>query len=192
MRLAFLTITIVMSLSASVIAADGYFPVGQVRDTTKISSFEAKWYEEQLDAMHEQSLFANETSTTVYRFLWLRTFDHPMVFRLDVKQDGSGVLAAKMADGAGGYKPGTLVKDISISVSAVDVASFETKFEDTTFWAMDARVLDSGLDGAQWIWEVKKMGLYKIVDRSNAAESNLGKIAFELMKKSGLELGKIY
>src|SRR5271169_2890576 len=62
------------------------------------------WYAPHLSAMREPSLWelSKSQSTQSYRFLWLRTFHHPVSARLTVAGDGSGELSIKVLSGAGG------------------------------------------------------------------------------------------
>ena|ERR1039458_4389217 len=72
--------------------------------------FKANWYSTQLRALQEPSLFALATNRKAesYRFLWLRTFHHPVAVRVDLQADGSWMLVTKVANGAGGYSPGSV------------------------------------------------------------------------------------
>jgi hypothetical protein len=192
MRRLLIGVLAVFCLTELALAGDSFFSVGDDNDYLKLNRFRADWYEEQLLAMHENSLFEDDSTTTMYRFTWLRTFHHPMVFRLTLNRDGTGTLLGKMADGAGGYKPGKLVKEVSVPLTIEEASLFETRLQDAEFWKMTARQSGLGTDGAEWIWEARKNGLYKLVDRWSASDSDLGKVALDLMKKSGLELGEIY
>ena len=192
MRRLLIGVLAVSCLTELALAGDSFFSVGDDNDYLKLNRFRADWYEEQLLAMHENSLFEDDSTTTMYRFTWLRTFHHPMVFRLTLNRDGTGTLLGKMADGAGGYKPGKLVKEVSVPLTIEEASLFETRLQDAEFWKMTARQSGLGTDGAEWIWEARKNGLYRLVDRWSASDSDLGKVALDLMKKSGLELGEIY
>jgi hypothetical protein len=192
MRRLLIGVLAVFCLTELTLAGDSFFSVGDDNDYLKLSRFRADWYEEQLLAMHENSLFEDDSTNTMYRFTWLRTLHHPMVFRLTLNRDGTGTLLTKMADGAGGYKPGKLVKEVPIPLTIEEAKSFETRLQDAEFWNVTARQSGFGTDGAEWIWEARKNGLYKFVDRLSASDSDLGKVALDLIKKSGLELGEIY
>jgi hypothetical protein len=51
-----------------------------------------------------------DSTVEIYRFLWLRSFHHPIAVRLSVRKDGSALLISKETDGKGGYKPGKLIR----------------------------------------------------------------------------------
>jgi hypothetical protein len=60
--------------------------------------FPANWYTQHLTAFNESSLWESSQTqkTQSYRFLWLRTFHHPIVVRIDVNVDGTSLLTTKM------------------------------------------------------------------------------------------------
>jgi hypothetical protein len=154
--------------------------------------FNAKWYSNQLHALGEPSLFAlaQEEEAESYRFLWLRTFHHPIAVRVDrLQSDGSWILVTKIASGAGGYSPGKLTTNTSRKLTAQDVQNLLSKFESSGFWNAPNPVNDqTGTDGSQWIIEGVKAGHYHVIDRwspKNGPARDLGLfLAFELAKLS--------
>ncbi len=149
--------------------------------------FKSDWYSAQLGALQEPSLFQkiNAASTESYRFLWLRTFHHPVVVRIDVNSDGTSLLTAKMASGAGGYRPGTIAENHSQVLSKEQTSAFLSQVEAGKFRGAPNPVNDQrGTDGSQWIIEGVKRGHYHIVDRwspTNGVARQLGTMmAFDL------------
>jgi hypothetical protein len=67
-----------------------------------IDDFRREWYTEHLAAMSEPALMAGPGET--YRFLWLRSFHHPIAIRLSCT-NGTCQLAAVRTGGKGGYEP---------------------------------------------------------------------------------------
>lgn len=141
-----------------------FFPKSSLRN-----DFKASWYSNQLNALREPSLFvlAKEEESESYRFLWLRTFHHPIAVRVDrLQSDGSWILATKIASGAGGYSPGTLTTNTSCKLTAREVQNLKSKFERSGFWNAPNPVNDpTGEDGSQWIIEGVKAGHYHVIDR---------------------------
>src|SRR5262245_45026270 len=144
-----------MSLSALVAAIilagvlsarDSYFPNGALSDYGPVDAGRALWYSAQLRALDEPSLFekAKDSSTHSYRLLWLRTFGHPVTVRLDVMIDGTGKLTVKMSNGAGGYNPGKLIKNISRSVTQEQTGKFLEKIKALGFWELPSYEKTSG------------------------------------------------
>ncbi len=103
--------------------------------------FKAKWYSTQLRALREPSLLAVATNTKAesYRFLWLRTFHHPIAVRVDLQADGTWILITKVASGAGGYGPGTLTTNTSRPLTAQEAQSLRSKVENDGFWVHPTR-----------------------------------------------------
>src|SRR5260370_12940568 len=88
-----------------------FFPGGVFGETLQLDKGTARWYSSQLRALHEPSLWAlsKTESSQSYRFLWLRTWDHPVSVRFDINRDGTGQLVTKMSGGTGGNDPGKLL-----------------------------------------------------------------------------------
>jgi hypothetical protein len=120
-----------------------------------------------LRALDEPSLLeeAKTPSPQSYRFVWLRTFHHPVAVRLDIMSDGTGKLTVKIANGAGGYKPGKLIENTSPSVTPEQTVKFLQQVKEAGFWELSSYEKTSGCDGAEWIIEGVKDGKYHVVDR---------------------------
>src|ERR1022692_1355040 len=95
------------------LASAQYFPKQSLDD--RGDEFRSKWYSRQLHALKEPSLLtqSKNPNSEAYRFLWLRTFHHPVAIRVVLRPDGTGVLTTKVASGAGGYSPGVLKEENS-------------------------------------------------------------------------------
>jgi hypothetical protein len=173
-------------LAILVMPQDSYFPNGALSDYDRADSFKARWYSDQLRALEEPSLLeeANMQSRQSYRFLWLRTFHHPVAVRLDITPDGTGKLTVKIANGAGGYKPGKLIENKSPLVTQKQTDKFLQHVKDAGFWELSSYEKTSGCDGAEWIIEGVKDGKYHVVNRwtpSKGPARELGMaLAFEL------------
>lgn len=125
------------------------------------------WYAPQLRALGEGRLCTLPAGVTeAYRFLWLRTFHHPVAITVERRAEGAR-LRAREADGAGGYEPGRLVVDTSLALSADEWREIGRLVGDTQLWAREAPAAqdESGLDGARWIVEGVADARYRAVDR---------------------------
>lgn len=145
-----------------------YFPNKALASNARSDRFIAGWYSRQLQALEEPSLLelAKVPTSQSYRFLWLRTFHHPVAIRLDVKADGTAVLTKKIANGAGGFGPGILTENTSRPLTAEQRQAFLAKIEQVRFWTLPAYIHDqSGTDGSEWIIEGTKGGKYHVVSR---------------------------
>jgi hypothetical protein len=155
-----------------------YFPPGALDDTPQSSQFKEPWYSEQLRALQEPSLweFSKTQKTQTYRFLWLRSFDHPISVRLDVAENGTAVVTTKITSGQGGDETRKLLVNKSHSLAKEHAASFIDQVNELGFWDLatyergevgpDGKMtVEVHVDGAEWILEGVKDGKYKIVDR---------------------------
>jgi hypothetical protein len=146
-----------------------FFPKGTFHpDNVKLDAFVAEWYSKQLTALEEPSLFAAKQDSSVqsYRFLWLRTFHHPVSVRVTLQPDESGSVVTKVADGAGGYQPGKLIVNKTEKLPAEKMRVFLEKVDTLKYWTLPERDPErQGMDGAQWVIEGVADGKYRLVDR---------------------------
>jgi hypothetical protein len=150
--------------------AQQYFPDSVFDQQKKANDFVVDWYSQQLRALVEPSLWetSQKTKDQVYRFLWLRSFHHPVVVRLTVNRDGTGSLVMKVASGQGGYEPGKLIENSTRQISKQQTQWFLDRVEELKYWELPTHEEKNnvvGVDGAQWIVEGVRNGTYKIVDR---------------------------
>jgi len=88
-----------------------FFPVGIFNGRPEIDALIREWFSKHLTAMAEPPLpHLAATGLEVYRFLYLRSFHHPVVVRVQETAEGH-VLVVKELDGLGGYEPGKLIVD---------------------------------------------------------------------------------
>jgi hypothetical protein len=169
-----------------------FFPESVFSNRSDSDAFIRNWFSEQLRALEETSLFLPEQNATTYRFTWLRSFHNPMVFRLNVLEDGSGMLTVKRTNGAGGYKPGVvdLRKEVALSIGLVD--DLKKKLDDMSYWEKQTRLESMGMDGAEWIVEASENGKYKIVDRWSDSDSAILAWGLQLIELSGVDVGDVY
>ena len=138
-----------------------YFPVGSLDASQPDSDeFRREWYSKHLHAMEEPSLSQGRGKADVaYRFLWLRTFDHPISVR--VEKSGSTVsLYTVELDGKGGYDPGRILRKTQSTLSPADLERLTATLGKPEFWQQKA--LEPGLDGAEWILESVQDGRYQV------------------------------
>jgi hypothetical protein len=163
----FFALTILCLLGTTTPAQVRYFPNGVLSADRRADEFRLKWYIGQLAALQEPSLWESSKTqqTQSYRFLWLRTFHHPVAIRVDVNADGTSELTTKMTSGAGGYAPGKLTKNATVTLSKEQTEWFLGKIEQYKFWQLPSVQETIGADGAQWIVEGIKDRAYHVVDR---------------------------
>lgn len=161
-----------LMLWACVLPGQEYFPPGVLGETPQEHEFNSHWYSRQLKALHEPSLWElsqRDPKAEVYRFLWLRSFHHPISVRLVVRSSGSGWMNSHMTSGKGGYAPGRITRYNIFWLTKSKTQSFLAALESADFWnlptLLPAKENTVNLDGAQWILEGAKNGHYRIIDR---------------------------
>ena len=169
-----------------------YFPKGVFSNHSDSDEFIRKWYSEQLRALEEPSLYVSNQNMETYRFTWLRTFHNPMIFRFAVLDDGSGMLAVKRSNGAGGYEPGVIDLRKEVTLSNGQIEDLKKKLDDMAYWEKPTKLEGMGMDGAQWIVEANADGKYKIVDRWSDSGSAIQAWGMQLIELSGVEVGEVY
>ncbi|MHB8486734.1 MAG: hypothetical protein ACYDCM_13555 [Candidatus Acidiferrales bacterium] len=159
------------------LAQTPYFPKGTFAAEGNGEALVLTWYSRQLKGLEEPSLWAlsrNDKHTVVYRFLWLRTFHHPVAIRVIVAPDGTGELITKVGGGAGGYAPGPLIENQMKKLSTIEVKYLLDQVNGAHFWELPTeekkRNTHIEFDGAQWIFEGIQDGNYHIVDRWSPKE----------------------
>jgi len=156
-----------------------YFPRTVFSTDLREDRFVSRWYSRDLSALKEPSLFEMRKALSYgsYRFLWLRTFHHPVAIRLDLKADGTGVLTTKVSSGAGGYDPGALTVNKSRPLTPEQVRSVLEQIKDSSFWSLPVRERDrAGEDGSEWIFEGVKKDQYHVVSQWSPKEGPIRKI----------------
>jgi hypothetical protein len=161
-----------------------YFP------PTMVDQFRAQWYGTFLDAYNEPSLWERPKNTPdpSYRFTWLRTFDHPVVIRVDVRSDGICVLTVKVGLGSGGYDPGMLIQNDTRPLTKQQSEWFLNRVA-FKFWNLPKEDTNRiGDDGAQWIFEGAANGRYQVEDRWSPATGPIRELGLEMIGLAGLRI----
>jgi hypothetical protein len=165
-----------------------YFPEGWVGEkTTNFDSdqFLRRWYSKHLRTMSEPSLSCKEPSGEIYRFLWLRTWGHPIAVRIDNKKNDTIVSAVEL-DGAGGYEPGKVLRRIQRKLTQTESKQVSEYLKAIDFWKIPTQVHSDGLDGAQWIVEGRRELQYHVVDRWSPESGSYHEFCIFLLKLAGM------
>ncbi len=146
-----------------------YFPVPAVKPDEFRLRFSADWYSSQLYAAGEPSLWLlsrQDSEATVFRFLWVPSFDHSVCVRIARKKNGA-ILRAVVLDGLGGYDPGQVGIDKTVELNEAQWKELESHLEAAAFWKIPTKDPDEegGSDGDRCVIEGVKDGLYHVVDR---------------------------
>jgi hypothetical protein len=162
-----------------------YFP--PTLDATK-----TEWYSKHLEAMVEPPLW-NQKEGSGFRFLWLRTFHHPVAIRVQ-HLGSSTLLHAIELDGNGGDLPGGKLRHRDMALTAGQWAQLQAQVERAGFWKLTAVQSNMGLDGSQWIVEGYRKSHYHIVDRWTPKDGDFRKLGLLFLRLTGWEFtkGEIY
>lgn len=172
-----------------------YFPTGVFSGDPDLGDLEARWYAKHLRTMKEPSLFqaAKDQKVVAYRFLWLRTFHHPISIRVAVRPNGSALLTATETDGAGGYQAGTISHNQTFEISTDQVTELSRLLAKVDFWSLQAEERKPGArDGAQWILEGVRDGNYHVVVRWSPEASDYKALCLTMLSLSQIDPGRIY
>jgi hypothetical protein len=145
-----------------------YFPDRAFSSNSRNDQFASVWYSRDLRTLEEPSLLEMAKSQTKesYRFLWLRTFHHPVSVRLEVNADGAATVTTKIASGEAGFNPGVLTVNISRTITSEQTKKFLNQIKGAGFWALPSHVNDqAGTDGSEWVIEGASNGRYHVVTR---------------------------
>jgi hypothetical protein len=170
-------------------ARDYYFPEGALDPSRpKIDGFLRNWYSKYLRAMLEPSLSCGaRPDGFAYRFLWLRSFHHPIAVRLE-KNGSSVTLNAVELDGTGGNAPGGIVKSVQRELSAAEHSEFLDKLNRVDFWRLGKNESRFGVDGAQWILEGAENGQYRVVERWSPESGPYHDVCVLLLRLTGVTI----
>jgi hypothetical protein len=168
-----------------------YFPKNLFGNDMSPKHSQAGWYGNHLKAMNEKSLLnTSDHSAEIYRFLWLRSFDHPIFVRVERRRHHIEIFTKEL-DGAGGYEPGKSLRTGNYNLTKEEWNKFTTLLESANYWNMPNENEDLGHDGAEWILEGVKENRYHIVDRWSPREGNYREACIYLLKLSGVDVDKL-
>lgn len=169
-----------------------YFPKRILGNDMSPKHSVAGWYSKHLKAMSEKSLLGiSDKNVETYRFLWLRTFHHPIFVRVERIQHEPNaneiVLFSKELDGAGGYEPGKLFNETGRVLTEKQWCEFMNLLEKANYWKLPTQDKNSGgFDGAEWILEGVRDNRYHIVERWSPDGGEYREACIYLLKLSGI------
>lgn len=119
-----------------------------------------------LRTMKELPLLKTSASAAeVYRFLYLPSFNHPVVVRIE-RSNGRYRLVVKELDGVPSWTaPGKLIKNESRNLSSKEWNRFIGYLDKISFWTLATNGDSPGLDGADYVLEAVRGKEYHVVHR---------------------------
>ena len=132
---------------------------------TAFDRFRNDWYSQHLVVLQEPILCNLNCKYPTYRFLFLRTWRHPISIRVSFFLDNHAHLSAKETDGAGGYFAGKLILNEEKLLSDQDAKEVLKQVDVMQFWTMPTDDKEGGEDGSRWVIEGREQNKYHVVDR---------------------------
>ncbi len=170
-------------------ADDYYFAKGALDPgRPKIDGLLRNWYSKYLRAMLEPSLSCGtRPDGYAYRFLWLRSFHHPIAMRIE-KNGPAVTFNAVELDGTGGNAPGGIVKSVQRELSSAEQSEFLAKLARVDFWNLRKNEARFGVDGAQWLLEGAENGQYRVVERWSPPPGPYRDVCLLLLEFTGIKI----
>jgi hypothetical protein len=166
---------------------DVFAAADTVTGAPPINDFKREWYSKHLIAMGESRLPEGPGQT--FRFLWLRSFDHPIAIRVACIER-TCKLTARRLGGRGGYEPGSLVERKARTLSERESARFRALLTEVQFWGQQPPDERIGLDGAQWVLEGRRGQDYHVWEvwspETSGPFTGFRQLCLELLRLSGL------
>lgn len=162
-----------------------------------VSEFENRWYSEQLSAAAEPSLFeaaggkASRVGTTI-RFTWLRSFDPPVIVRVEGVESRSPRLIAKQLSGNGGYQPGSISKQVDRKLLPAEAEILRKTLQRTRIFGQPALDCSAGMDGAHWLIEGIDRSGYHFVYRWTPEHGQVRETGLAMLKLTGWTFKDVY
>jgi hypothetical protein len=141
--------------------------------------------------MHQSSLSCGgEAGTNALRFTWLRSNRNPVVVLISRLDDDRTTLTAMVTNGRGGYHPGAVTNEIRRQLSPGQWSELIRRLELATFWAMDTSVPDDMFDGAEWVVEARRGGIYHVVTRTSPDNGPYRQLGLYFITLSTLQVSR--
>jgi hypothetical protein len=165
-------------------AADDYFP----HDT--VEAIHAKSCSKFLAAAGEQRLQRGQSKET-YRLAWLRTFNHPVIVKVQSQDRGAKLVVTELS-GLGGYEPGAVSRSTSVRIEQEQWRSLLAALDRAHFWELETADGRVGCDGALWVLEGVTHGRYHVVSRWSPETGTFRDACIQLLGLSRVDADPIY
>jgi hypothetical protein len=168
-----------------------YFPKNSFHEKDGLDAFVQGWYGSQIDILDGEILIDIQNKNVI-RFTCLRTFHNPFSIKVTWDNSFNIVLEYSLADGAGGYRPGVVIKHSVKEISKNELNYLLNLISQQHFYDQETVVDDNGHDGSQWIIEINIDGRYKVVDRWTPRSGLNYSIGIYLIEISGEKIENLY
>jgi len=169
-----------------------HYPEGSLSDTARLDRSRNDRYSRHLGAMSEPVLKPSQAGR-VYRFLWLRSFHHPIAVRVDRDHVGARVVAVEL-DGPEGYRPINLLKRRETALSEQQADAFERALSADGLWTIpshDDRRDRQMIDGAEWVIEAATTQ-HRVITRRSPRNDPARAMGERFLAIAGLASEEVY
>lgn len=128
----------------------------------------------------------------VYRFTWLRSFDKPIVVRIEQAKSGALLMTASRLSGMGGYVPGSVEARIVRGLSQDEANQFRRALSAANGLRLRAVSCRWGYDGAKWIFEGVDRRRYRYVQRWSPDQGSVRALGLVMLSFTGWEIEPVY
>jgi len=153
------------AVQCGIVPPGRYFPVGTFGTGTAAEqdADDQRAYGGDLCAMSEPPL--RETRAfEAYRFYWGRSFHDPVSVRIEASNGSAKVIAAELNE-AHSADPGAIRRRKERALSSGAWSQVQEAIRAAGFWETPTKDGPGGLDGATWILEGYRGGVYHVVKR---------------------------
>jgi hypothetical protein len=170
-----------------------YFLPGEIDSNhARVDQFVRAWYSKHLLAMNEPSLLpVPGASGETYRFLWLRTFHHPVAVRVGRVGNMLSIHRVEL-DGAGGYEPGRILLSDEMPLEQAAWSAFLAQLNECDFWGLPSSESVVGVDGAQWVFEGIRADRRKFLHRWSPQSGVVRDLGLKLLALAGAPSVDVY
>lgn len=146
-----------------------YYPLDTFHTITNehistADQFTYKWHSGLLFNLHEPVLYSYSGESEAIRFVWLRTFDEPIVVRLNNTEEGV-FINLKTLQGHSGFKTGEIKLDTAWTIDNAEWKKITGKLDNNNFWNAASEPESTGKDGIDWVLEVRTRKKYHFINR---------------------------
>jgi len=159
----------------------------------KIYSKHKDYFEEYYQALNEKILYNYFLEKDIFRLTVLRTFDEPFSYSLEHNQNKT-LIRFKMTDGNGGFDPGKMVTDTTITLENKKFKEFMDILKHSNFDTLSYDISQGwGTDGSMWHFEYHTEDGYKLVSCFYPSDGTFMKKIYSFFEKNtGIIIERIY
>lgn len=144
-----------------------------------------QWFSEPLAVIHEPALWCGQqTADETYRFIWIRSFHSPVVVR--VSRSGSSYhLHAEMRSTMASVS--APARSVDRKIKAGDWHKLGYALAWASFRQQPTTVIDTGEDGAEWIFEGSSPNYHIVARWSPQRGSRVWGLGLTFLKLAGFD-----